>query len=184
MPYDWHNDRRTSIMKHLIATIAAFTYLLLPSISAATVVTANAAGISITFLNTETASIADDVLMSAMSLEGIQYKYGGSSPETGFDCSGFVGYVYNQAANMQLPRTSRGISRVGRNIHRTELQSGDLVFFNTSKRAYSHVGIYVGNGKFIHAPRKGSFVRVESMQTSYWKNRFNGARRLDQTAQN
>jgi len=166
-------------MKLLFATLATLTYLLMPSISAATVVTSNAAGISITFLHTETASTADDILMSAMSLEGIPYKYGGSTPETGFDCSGFVGYVYNQAASLKLPRTSRGISRVGRNIHRTELQAGDLVFFNTSKRAYSHVGIYIGNNKFIHAPRKGSSVRVENMHTSYWNNRFNGARRLD-----
>jgi len=172
------------VMKHLVYCFGILVYLLAPGISQANHVTQNAAGITITFLGDGTNTVADEVLVSAMSLEGIKYKYGGSSPETGFDCSGFVGYVYNTAANLTLPRTSRGISRVGRNIQKTELQAGDLVFFNTMKRTYSHVGIYVGDGKFIHAPRKGSFVRIESMHTSYWKNRYNGARRLDQTASN
>ncbi len=171
-------------MKHIFYIGCTIVYLLAPAVSAANLVTSNAAGITITYLDTETTSVADEVLMSAMSLEGIKYKYGGSSPETGFDCSGFVGYVYHKAANLKLPRTSRGISRVGQNINQSQLQAGDLVFFNTMKRSYSHVGIYVGDGRFIHAPRKGSFVRIESMQTSYWKNRFNGARRLDQTASN
>ncbi len=156
--------------------------LLAPTAFAANVITHNAAGITITFLDETTTTVAQEVLLNAMSLEGIKYKYGGSSPETGFDCSGFVNYVYGKAANVKLPRTARGISRVGKNVHQSELQAGDLVFFNTSRRAFSHVGIYVGDGKFIHAPRKGSFVRVESMRTSYWRNRFNGAKRLDKTA--
>ncbi len=159
-------------------------YLLTPAISTANLITKNVAGITITFLDETENTVAQDVLLSAMSLEGIKYKYGGSSPETGFDCSGFVNYVYHKAANVKLPRTSHGISRVGRAVTSSELQAGDLVFFNTTKKPFSHVGIYVGDGKFIHAPRTGSFVRVESMHTSYWKNRFNGAKRLDQTIRN
>ena len=152
--------------------------------SVANISTQNAEGITITFLNVIKNTIAQEVLMSAMSLEGIKYKYGGSSPETGFDCSGFVNYVYKKAANVKLPRTTRGISRYGQSISKHELEPGDLVFFNTMRKAFSHVGIYVGDGKFIHSPRTGSYVRVESMQTSYWKKRFNGAKRLDQIASN
>jgi cell wall-associated NlpC family hydrolase len=122
---------------------------------------------------------AQEVLMNAFSLTGIKYKYGGKSPETGFDCSGFVGYVFRNAANLTLPATARAISQIGKTVGRDELQPGDLVFFNTLKSAFSHVGIYVGDNKFIHAPRTGAAVRVESMQTSYWASRFNGAQRLD-----
>lgn len=122
---------------------------------------------------------AQEILINAMSLTGIKYKYGGNSPATGFDCSGFVRYVFSQAANLTLPPTARAISQIGKTVKKDELQPGDLVFFNTLKSAFSHVGIYVGNNKFIHAPRAGSAVRVESMQTSYWANRFDGAQRID-----
>lgn len=165
-------------MKQLSFLLCTLIYLLTPSVATANVITQNAAGITITFLDETNNTVAQEVLINAMSLEGIKYKYGGSSPETGFDCSGFVSYVYNKAANIKLPRTSRGISRVGNDVHKNALQAGDLVFFNTTKRAFSHVGIYVGDGKFIHSPRTGSFVRVESMHVSYWKNRYNGAKRL------
>lgn len=171
-------------MKHLILSLGFIANILFPSFSAANVSTQNAAGITITFLNTVENNTAQEVLLSAMSLKGIKYKYGGSSPETGFDCSGFVHYVYSKAANLKLPRTSRGISRIGQSVNKNELTAGDLVFFNTTRRAFSHVGIYIGNGKFIHAPRTGSVVRVESMHTSYWKKRFNGAKRLDKVAIN
>lgn len=166
-------------MKNFILFCSTCIYLLAPAISAANITTQNAAGITITYLDDRQTSVAQRVVLSAMSLEGIRYKYGGSSPEIGFDCSGLVNYVYNKAANVKLPRTSRGISRVGSNINKGALQAGDLVFFNTAKRPFSHVGIYVGDGQFIHAPRTGSFVRLESMHTSYWKKRFNGARRVN-----
>jgi cell wall-associated NlpC family hydrolase len=123
---------------------------------------------------------AQEVLMNAFSLTGIKYKYGGKSPETGFDCSGFVSYVFRNAANLTLPATARAISQIGKTVRKDELQPGDLVFFNTLKSAFSHVGIYVGDNKFIHAPRTGAAVRVESMQSSYWSSRFNGGQRLDQ----
>jgi len=171
-------------MKQFTFLLCLIPCLFSPKINAANVITRNAVGIIITFLDDSNTSIAQEVVLNAMSLKGIKYKYGGSSPETGFDCSGFVNYVYSKAANIKLPRTSRGISRLGSAVSRGALKAGDLIFFNTAKREFSHVGIYVGDGKFIHSPRTGSFVRVESMQTSYWTNRFNGAKRLDKVASN
>ena len=120
-----------------------------------------------------------EVIINALSLTGVKYKFGGNSPETGFDCSGFVRYVFHNAANLTLPPTARAISQLGDTVKQDELQPGDLVFFNTLKSAFSHVGIYIGDNKFIHAPRNGSSVRVENMQQRYWSSRFNGAQRLD-----
>ena len=122
---------------------------------------------------------AQEVLVNALSLTGIKYKYGGKSPETGFDCSGFVRYVFSQATNLTLPPTARAIAQIGKAVKKEELQPGDLVFFNTLKSAFSHVGIYMGDNKFIHAPSSGKVVRVESMKDGYWARRFNGAQRLD-----
>ena len=124
-----------------------------------------------------------EVIINALSLTGIKYKFGGDSPETGFDCSGFVRYVFRNAANLTLPPTARAISQLGKTVNKDELQPGDLVFFNTLKSAFSHVGIYIGDNKFIHAPRSGATVRVENMQQSYWSSRFNGAQRLDKVAE-
>ncbi len=126
---------------------------------------------------------AQEVLINALSLTGIKYKYGGSSPDTGFDCSGFVRYVFHNAANLTLPPTARAISQIGKTVKKDELQPGDLVFFNTLKSAFSHVGIYIGDNKFIHAPRAGAVVRVENMQDSYWARRFEGGQRLDELAE-
>jgi cell wall-associated NlpC family hydrolase len=123
---------------------------------------------------------AQEVLINALSLTGIQYKYGGTSPTTGFDCSGFVRYVFHNAANLTLPPTARAIAQIGKSIKKDDLKPGDLVFFNTLKKAFSHVGIYIGDNKFIHAPSTGSTVRVDSMQNSYWASRFEGAQRLDE----
>lgn len=121
---------------------------------------------------------AAGLAIEAMSLVGIHYRLGGTSPENGLDCSGLVRYVFRQANGTELPRTSSEISQVGERVDKKDLQPGDLVFFNTMRRAFSHVGIYVGDGKFIHAPRSGAEVRVEDMQQSYWKRRFDGARRV------
>lgn len=111
---------------------------------------------------------------------GIRYKYGGNGPENGLDCSGLVRYVFKQTSGAELPRTSEEISRVGEHVDTHDLQPGDLVFYNTLKRSFSHVGIYLGDNKFIHAPSAGGAVRIESMDLSYWKKRFNGARRINQ----
>jgi cell wall-associated NlpC family hydrolase len=177
-------------MKQLTLFLFFIANLLLAPICAANFMSQNAEGVSIIFLDEtddtgkQTNSLVEDVLLNAISLEGTKYKYGGSSPTTGFDCSGFVNYVYARAANIALPRTAHGISRVGQTINKNDLQPGDLVFFNTTRTAFSHVGIYVGEGNFIHAPSRGGSVRVESMQTSYWEKRFNGAKRLEQVATN
>ena len=122
-----------------------------------------------------------EVLISALSLTGIKYKYGGSSPETGFDCSGFVRYVFQQAANLTLPHGARALSRLGETVPVDQLQPGDLVFFNTLKSAFSHVGIYLGDSRFIHAPSSGGGIHVVNMNDAYWAKRFNGARRIEGT---
>ena len=121
---------------------------------------------------------ATELAMTAMTLIGAHYKYGGNSPETGIDCSGLVRYVFKEAWGTTLPRTSLELSRVGQSVGRDELQPGDLVFYNTMRRNYSHVGIYLGGNKFIHAPSTGKTVRIDNMELRYWKTRFNGARRI------
>ncbi len=121
---------------------------------------------------------AASLAIEAMSLVGIHYKLGGTSPEHGLDCSGLVRYVFREANGTELPRTSSEISRIGEKIDKKDLQPGDLVFFNTLRRTFSHVGIYLGDNKFIHAPSSGGAVRVDSMDLAYWKAHFNGARRI------
>ena len=119
------------------------------------------------------------IINKAYELTGIKYKLGGSKPETGFDCSQFVKYVFEQALNLSLPPSARSLSKVGETIKFEDLQPGDLVFFNTRKSKFSHVGIYVGNNEFIHAPRTGKTIRVESLTKNYWLKRFNGATRVE-----
>jgi cell wall-associated NlpC family hydrolase len=119
-----------------------------------------------------------DVLVYALSLVGVKYKFGGNSVTTGFDCSGFVNHVFGEIAGIALPRNSEAIAQRGLVIDKNELQSGDLVFYNTRSRANSHVGIYLGNNTFVHAPSRGKGVEVVDMTENYWQKRFNGARRL------
>lgn len=113
---------------------------------------------------------------------GIRYRYGGSSPDSGFDCSGLVTHVFERAWGVSLPRRTAEQRSVGRAVKRAALQPGDLVFYNTRNRPYSHVGIYLGDGLFVHAPRPGQRVRIENMDNSYWRTRFDGARRIDPPA--
>lgn len=115
---------------------------------------------------------------AALSVLGIKYRYGGEAPNTGFDCSGLVIYAAEKSLGLKLPRQSAEIAREGISIKTNDLKKGDLVFFNTRGHRNSHVGIYLGNRKFVHAPRKGSVVRIEDMDMNYWKKRYNGARRL------
>jgi cell wall-associated NlpC family hydrolase len=122
---------------------------------------------------------ASDLVGHAMGFLGVPYRYGGTSLETGVDCSGFVRAVFEQSVGKLLPRRASEQAAVTESITRDELKPGDLVFFNTMKRAFSHVGIYLGEGKFIHAPRSGGSVRVEDMRMAYWQARFNGARRVN-----
>lgn len=121
---------------------------------------------------------ASELVVNAMSFLGVPYTRGGSSFETGFDCSGFVKAIYEQTAGLVLPRRAEQQAASAQKIDPSELQPGDLVFFNTMRRAFSHVGIYVGGGKFIHAPKPGAEVRVEDMGIAYWTSRFDGARRV------
>jgi cell wall-associated NlpC family hydrolase len=121
---------------------------------------------------------AREVTINALALIGVRYKWGSDSPDKGFDCSGLVTHVFQQVAGIALPRNSQGMSKVGEKVDKTELQPGDLVFFNTRRRPYSHVGIYIGEDRFVHAPRRGGEVEVSSMQGRYWQKRYNGARRV------
>lgn len=118
---------------------------------------------------------------TALNMLGIKYRFGGGAPSTGFDCSGLVIYAAEKSLGLKLPRRSAHIAKQGASVKRNELQQGDLVFFNTRGHRNSHVGIYLGDRKFVHAPRTGSVVRVESMDVAYWRNRYNGARRLAPT---
>ena len=121
---------------------------------------------------------ASELVSTAMGCLGAPYRRGGSTLESGFDCSGFVRAIYEQTAGLLLPRNAAQQAATTQKIERSDLQPGDLVFFNTMRRAFSHVGIYVGEGKFIHAPRSGAEVRVEDMGVAYWARRFDGARRV------
>jgi cell wall-associated NlpC family hydrolase len=125
---------------------------------------------------------ASDLVVTAMGFLGVPYRRGGNSVETGFDCSGFVKAMYEQTIGLVLPRRANEQAAATQTIDKKDLQPGDLVFFNTMRRAFSHVGIYVGNGKFIHSPKPGAEVRVEDMGVSYWARRFDGARRVSTDA--
>jgi cell wall-associated NlpC family hydrolase len=124
-------------------------------------------------------STAQEIILHAISQTGVKYKYGGITPDSGFDCSGFVRYVFQQAANLTLPHGARAISQVGTKISKDELQPGDLVFFNTLRSVTSHVGIYVGNNRFIHSPSAGGTISVTDMNDAYWAKRFTGARHIE-----
>ena len=125
---------------------------------------------------------APDPVGNALELLGVRYRRGGNSAEYGFDCSGFVKSVYAQTLGLILPRKAEQQAAATQKIEKSELQPGDLVFFNTMRRAFSHVGMYIGDGKFVHSPKPGQAVRVENMDQSYWQQRFNGARRVFSSA--
>ena len=122
--------------------------------------------------------VSSELVLRALSLLGVHYRFGGNSPESGLDCSGLVRYVFREATGLVLPRRAEEMSRVGEHVNEEELRPGDLVFFNTLRRAFSHVGIYIGEGRFVHAPSTGKEVSVEEIDRRYWQHRFNGGRRL------
>ncbi|NDI19895.1 MAG: peptidoglycan endopeptidase [Burkholderiaceae bacterium] len=121
------------------------------------------------------------LINEAMQLIGVRYRWNGDLPQSGLDASGFVRFVFRDKLGFLLPPKSSQMSKVGKPISRDELEPGDLVFFNTMRLTFSHVGIYVGDNKFIHSPSKGSAVRVDDLASTYWDKRFDGARRLDGT---
>ena len=122
---------------------------------------------------------SEELIDRAMEVIGVRYRSDTELPQSGLDGSSFVGYVFKDKLGFLLPRKSTQMSRVGKPINRDELQPGDLVFFNTMRLTFSHVGIYVGDNKFIHSPSKGTTVRVDDLGSLYWDKRFDGARRLD-----
>ncbi|MEP7100752.1 MAG: C40 family peptidase [Burkholderiales bacterium] len=124
---------------------------------------------------------ASDMVFTAMNFLGVRYKRGGNDADTGFDCSGFTRQVFETSLGLVLPRRADEQAKAAGlvKVKKDELQPGDLVFFNTLRRTFSHVGIYVGDGKFIHSPKPGGEVRVESMNFAYWAKRFTGARRAE-----
>lgn len=138
--------------------------------------TANVAGDPAADRNT--AVEASDAAIMAVSLVGSPYAAGGGSPESGFDCSGLVAYVFARAAQARLPRNTFDLATAGTAVAPGQLQAGDLVFYNTQRRPFSHVGIYLGQSRFVHAPSTGGAVRIEDMDVRYWAQRFDGARRL------
>jgi cell wall-associated NlpC family hydrolase len=123
---------------------------------------------------------AASLVENALGFIGVKYRRGGNAPETGFDCSGLVHYVFHDAWGLDLPRRAEQISHIGERIGKDQLKPGDLVFYSTLKKTVSHVGIYLGDGQFIHAPSRGEEVRVEDMNQPYWIKRFSGARRISQ----
>jgi len=122
---------------------------------------------------------SESLINNAMEMIGVRYRWGGELAQSGLDASSFVSYVFNDKLSFLLPRKSSQMSRVGKPVSREELQPGDLVFFNTMRLTFSHVGIYVGDNKFLHSPAKNASVRVDDMREVYWDKRFDGARRLD-----
>jgi len=121
---------------------------------------------------------AQDVALFALGMIGVDYRFGGETPERGLDCSGLIRYVFQEVTGVTLPRTAREMSRLGDKVAVGDLAPGDLVFFNTRRFAFSHVGLYLGDNRFIHAPSEGGEVEVATLSQDYWKKHFDGARRL------
>lgn len=127
---------------------------------------------------TKASGAMQELVFHALAFLGVKYRFGGTDPQTGWDCSGYVSHVFKNAIGLTLPRTSFSMSERGDPIERNDLQPGDLVFFNTLKRAFSHVGIYLGDNRFIHAPSSGKAVQISDMNADYWAKRFDGGRRM------
>ncbi len=119
---------------------------------------------------------AQDVVLYAFSLIDTGYRFGGKNPEAGLDCSGMVSYIYGQAAGLKVSGSAADIARNGRPVPRQGLKPGDLVFFNTMNRSYSHVGIYIGDNRFVHAPATNGRIRIDSLGARYYAERFEAAR--------
>lgn len=120
----------------------------------------------------------NNLAIYAMSLYDTPYQYGGKSRVNGFDCSGFVQFVFRNSLGLQLPRTSSEMSRLGMPLDARQLQPGDLVFFNTTHSPYSHVGIFVGENRFVHSPKTGKAIMLTSLNDKYWRAHYSGARRV------
>ncbi|MEO6173026.1 MAG: C40 family peptidase [Arenimonas sp.] len=123
--------------------------------------------------------VSNEVIFRAISLVGTPYRYGGSHPDTGLDCSGLIDFVFREAAGLKLPRTTRELIDIdAKAIDRDDLQAGDLVYFNSRGGRVSHIGIYVGENRFVHAPSTGGVVRIDKLNTPYWTKFYVGAKRV------
>jgi len=131
------------------------------------------------FIRQKVGGKASELVINAMGFLGVPYRRGGTDADTGFDCSGFVRSMYEQTVGLVLPRRARDQAAVTEKIDKQDLQPGDLVFFNTMRQTFSHVGIYLGDNKFIHSPKPGQQVRIDDMRQAYWQQRFTGARRVE-----
>lgn len=160
-----------------LVSLALLAWMLVPSAARADEPIVVPPAPPVSFVDRATATV-QDAIDQAVDLLGIRYRRGGSSPEAGFDCSGFVSHVFNEGLGLVLPRSSKEMSQAGAAINPDQLRPGDLVFFDTMRKAFSHVGIYLGDNQFVHAPRSGGRVRIEDLRQSYWAKRFNGARRV------
>ena len=171
----------TPALRHLALGVALLALTLSPPAAAgrpADRTLAEEARASLALAATRVVDRTRDLGLFALSLVGIDYRLGGESPERGLDCSGLIRYVFQQVTGVTLPRTAAELSRLGNAVRAEDLAPGDLVFFNTRRFAFSHVGIYLGNGRFIHAPSRGGEVGVATLSNAYWQKRYNGARRL------
>lgn len=170
--------------RKLLAAVVLLGSLQVGPVFAQSLTEAEAEPLPMTFASTVSTAVVDKtetLINNAMQLIGVRYRWGGNTPQSGLDCSGFVRYVFNDTFGFLLPRKSAQMSKVGLEVGKEELRPGDLVFFNTMRHAFSHVGIYVGDNKFIHAPSRGKTIRVDDMNKVYWVKRYNGARRIDDT---
>lgn len=170
--------------RKLLAAVVLLGSLQVGPVFAQSLTEAEAEPLPMTFASTVSTVVVDKtetLINNAMQLIGVRYRWGGNTPQSGLDCSGFVRYVFNDTFGFLLPRKSAQMSKVGLEVGKEELRPGDLVFFNTMRHAFSHVGIYVGDNKFIHAPSRGKTIRVDDMNKVYWIKRYNGARRIDDT---
>lgn len=130
-------------------------------------------------VNRQSQDAIGNMLLQSVSLMGIAYKWGGNTPDTGMDCSGFVRYVFKKSLGIDLPRTAAEMARVGKRVSIDQLQPGDLIFFNTSRGSNTHIGIYLGGNKFIQSPRTGENIQITDL-SGYWIKHFNGAKRVVQ----
>ncbi|TMH03215.1 MAG: NlpC/P60 family protein [Betaproteobacteria bacterium] len=172
------NGRCPFRFRVLAIAAACATFSLPPGASAATEAEAAAVSASPASATNRVWNRAQDLAIFALGLIGVDYRFGGNTPEAGLDCSGLVGYVFQQVTGITLPRTSQELSRMGRRVTVEDLKVGDLVFFNTRSLPFSHVGIYLGDDRFVHAPSHGGEVEIVSLSAKYWHARFSGARRL------
>ena len=161
--------------------LLGLSLLLLATLSEAAELAAYYAAAAVAPLAPQADRFADkgqELILHALAFIGVSYRWGGSNPLTGLDCSGFVSYVFREAAGVVLPHSAYSLSLQGKSVASTELRPGDLVFFNTVKRTFSHVGIYIGDNRFVHAPKRGKSIQIVSLGDPYWARHYSGARRI------